>query len=222
MSLSQPLASARLKGEKMNKKLTLKTRLQQNVSGIRKNEDGLAAIEFAILAPLLISMYFGLAEIASAVAVDRSVSHATNVIGDLASQTSNIDKEDLEDVLTATIRVMNVEESSGATIQIDSWSRDSDGKNTLVGSAVMNSGAAPLPSFNPGDVDKSMMNENSGIVVARIAYNYTPLKFMYMKQDITMSDTFILKPRRSTEVTFGSASGKSFSCTASGRTVSCS
>ncbi len=222
MNLSQPLASARLKGEKMNKKLTLKTRLQQSVSGIRKNEDGLAAIEFAILAPLLISMYFGLAEIASAVAVDRSVSHATNVIGDLASQTSNIDKEDLEDVLSATIRVMNIENASGATIQIDSWARDSDGKNTLVGSAVMNNGSASLPSFDPASVDNSMMNENSGIVVARIAYNYTPLKFMYMKQDFTMSDTFILKPRRSTEVTFGSASGKSFSCTASGRTVSCS
>ncbi|WP_416878196.1 TadE/TadG family type IV pilus assembly protein [Litorimonas sp.] len=206
----------------MNKKLTLKTRLQQSVSGIRKNEDGLAAIEFAILAPLLISMYFGLAEIASAVAVDRSVSHATNVIGDLASQTSNIDKEDLEDVLSATIRVMNIENASGATIQIDSWARDSDGKNTLVGSAVMNNGSASLPSFDPASVDNSMMNENSGIVVARIAYNYTPLKFMYMKQDFTMSDTFILKPRRSTEVTFGSASGKSFSCTASGRTVSCS
>ena len=137
MSLSQPPVSARLKGEKMNKKLTLKTRLQKSVSKIRKNEDGLAAIEFAILAPLLISMYFGLAEIASAVAVDRSVSHATNVIGDLASQTSNIDKEDLEDVLTATIRVMNVEDSSGATIQIDSWSRDSDGKKG--------------PSFHLGD-----------------------------------------------------------------------
>jgi Flp pilus assembly protein TadG len=206
----------------MNKKLTLKTRLQQSVSEIRKNEDGLAAIEFAILAPLLISMYFGLAEIASAVAVDRSVSHATNVIGDLASQTSNIDKEDLEDVLSATIRVMNIENASGATIQIDSWARGSDGKNTLVGSAVMNNGSASLPSFDPASVDNSMMNENSGIVVARIAYNYTPLKFMYMKQDFTMSDTFILKPRRSTEVTFGSASGKSFSCTASGRTVSCS
>lgn len=209
----------------MNEKHTtakLKTRLQQSVAGLRQDENGLAAIEFAILAPLLISMYFGLAEIASAVAVDRAVSHATNVIGDLASQTSNLDKDDLEDVLSATIRVMNIDNASGATIQIDSWARDSDGKNTLVGSAVMNSGSAPLPSFDPAGVDGAMMTENSGILVARIAYNYSPLKFMYMKQDFTMSDTFILKPRRSSEVTFGSTDGKTYSCTGSGKTVSCS
>jgi hypothetical protein len=228
MNLSQRPAHARHKGEMMmnlkNIKLfpAFRTRLQQSVFGIQKNEDGLAAIEFAILAPLLISMYFGLAEVASAVAVNRSVSHATNVIGDLAAQSSNVDKEDLEDVLSATIRIMNIENVSDATIQLDSWARDSDGKNTLVGSAIMNSGAAALPSFDPGEVEDSLMNENSGILVARIAYNYTPLKLMFLNQDITMSDTFILKPRRSTEVTFGSASGKSFSCTASGRTVSCS
>lgn len=199
-----------------------KARLQQGFAKLRKNEDGLAAIEFAILAPLLISLYFGLAEIASAVAVNRSVSHATNVIGDLSSQTSNMDKADLEDVLSATLRVMNIENASGATVQLDSWARDSDGKNTLVGSAIMNTGAAALPSFDPAEVDNSMMNENSGILVARIAYNYTPLKLMFLKQDITMSDTFILKPRRSSEVTFGGTDGKTFSCTASGRTVSCS
>lgn len=200
----------------------LKSRLHQSVARLRQNEDGLAAIEFAILAPLLISMYFGLAEVASAVAVNRSVSHATNVAGDLAAQTSNIDKTDLEDVLSATIRVMNIKNPSGATIQLDSWARDSDGKNTLIGSAIMNSGAAALPDFDPADIDNSLMSENSGILVARIAYNYSPLKLMYLKQDITMSDTFILKPRRSSEVTFGSTSGKSYSCTASGRTVSCS
>lgn len=207
----------------LNSKIsTLKSGLLRGVAKIHRNEDGLAAIEFAILAPLLISMYFGLAEIASAVAMDRSVSHATNVIGDLASQTSNVDKTDLEDVLSATLRVMNVENVSGATVQLDSWARDSDGKNTLIGSAVMNSGSAALPSFDPAEVDDSMMNENSGILVARIAYNYSPLKLMYLKQDITMSDTFILKPRRSSEVTFGSTDGKKYSCTASGNTVSCS
>ena len=164
---------------------------------IQKNEDGLAAIEFAILAPLLVAMYLGLAEVATAVSTDRSVSHATNVIGDLASQTSNVNKADLEDVLSATLRIMDIREASKVTIQLDSWSRDSGGKNKLVGSAVMNSGSAALPSFDPATIDNSLLNENAGILVARVAYNYSPLKLLYMKRDITLSDTFVLKPRRS-------------------------
>ena len=199
----------------------LKWRFSQIVAGLRRNEDGLAAIEFAILAPMLVSMYFGLAEVASGVATDRSVSHAANVIGDLASQTSNVDREDLEDVLSATIRIMNIDDSSKVTIQLDSWARDSAGKNTLIGSATMNSGSATLPSFDPAKIDNSLMDEKAGILVARVAYNYSPLKLLYMKKNITLSDTFVLKPRRSSEVTFGSTEGKVYSCSASGKTVSC-
>lgn len=191
-------------------------------SNIRQNEDGLAAIEFAILAPLLIAMYLGLAEVATAVSTDRSVSHATNVIGDLTSQTSNVDKADLEDVLSATLRIMDISEASKVTIQLDSWSRNSSGQNKLVGSAVMNNGSAALPSFDPATIDDSLLNENAGILVARVAYNYSPLKLLYMKQDITLSDTFVLKPRRSNEITFGSTDGKKYTCTGTGRTVSCS
>jgi Flp pilus assembly protein TadG len=202
--------------------LSAQLRMKQCLSRLRRNEDGLAAIEFAILAPLLVSMYFGLAEVASGVATDRAVSHAANVIGDLASQTSNIDREDLEDVLSATLRVMNIDDASKVTIQLDSWSRDSGGNDTLVGSAVMNSGAANLPSFDTSKIDTSIMDEKAGILVARVAYNYAPLKLLYMEQNITLSDTFVLKPRRSSTVTFGSTDGKVYSCTGSGSSVSCS
>ncbi|CAM3689549.1 TadE/TadG family type IV pilus assembly protein [Litorimonas haliclonae] len=201
---------------------SMKSRFLQGAAKIRQNDDGLAAIEFAILAPLLIAMYLGLAEVATAVSTDRSVSHATNVIGDLASQTSNVDKADLEDVLSATLRIMDVGEASKVTIQLDSWSRNSSGKNELVGSAIMNEGSAALPSFDPATIDESLLNENAGILVARVAYKYSPLKLLYMKRDITLSDSFVLKPRRSDVITFGSTEGKKYTCTGTGRTVSCS
>lgn len=200
----------------------LKARLVNSVAILRRNEEGLAAIEFAILAPIMISMYFGLAEVASAISVDRSISHATNVAGDLASQVANVDEADLEDLLTATLRIMSVSDTSKVTIQLESWSRDSDGNDTSVGVATMNAGAASLPAFDVSTVDDSLLNDTAGIVVARVAYLYSPLKLQYMKTDFTMSDTFILKPRRSSEVTFANEVGKTFSCSSSGTSVSCS
>jgi len=200
----------------------LKSRLNNSVAKLRQNEDGLAAIEFAILAPIMISMYFGLAEVASAIAVDRSISHATNVAGDLTSQVANIDDADLEDLLTATLRIMDVDATSKVSISLESWSRDAAGNNTLVGSATMNGGAASLPAFNVATVDSTLLNDTAGVVVARVAYLYSPLKLQYMKTDFTMSDTCILKPRRSSEVTFDNTAGKTFTCSSSGTTVSCS
>ncbi|RKQ72076.1 TadE-like protein [Litorimonas taeanensis] len=199
----------------------VKSHLKAKTIGLKKSEDGLAAIEFALLAPLLITMYFGLAEVATAVAVNRAVSHATNIAGDLTTQSTDIDAAELEDVLTATLRVMAVPEASKVTIQIDSWTRDTDGNDTLVGSATMNPGAASLPSFNIAKVDSSLLNENSGIVVARIGYKYAPFKAMFFENDINMKETFMLKPRRSSKVTFGSSEGKTYSCTSSGNTAKC-
>lgn len=200
----------------------LKSRLNNSAAKIRENEEGLAAIEFAILAPIMISMYFGLAEVATAISIDRSISHATNVAGDLTSQVANVDDTDLEDLLTATLRIMDVTDSSKVSISLESWSRDAAGTDTNVGTATMNAGAAALPAFNVSTVDATLLNETAGIVVARVAYLYSPMKLQYMKTDFTMSDTFILKPRRSSEVTFANTPGKTFTCSSSGTTVSCS
>jgi Flp pilus assembly protein TadG len=215
-----PTLSGRI--AKMTIVRNLKSHLNNSVAKLRQNEDGLAAIEFAILAPIMVSMYFGLAEIASAIAVDRSISHATNVAGDLTSQVANVDETDLEDLLTATLRIMDVDSTSKVSISLESWSRDAGGNNTLVGSATMNAGAANLPAFNVATVDSTLLNETAGVVVARVAYLYSPLKLQYMNTDFTMSDTFILKPRRSSEVTFGNTDGKTYTCSSSGSSVSCS
>jgi Flp pilus assembly protein TadG len=199
----------------------LRNRLARGTVAVQENEDGLAAIEFALLAPLLITMYFGLAEVASAISVNRAVSHSTNVAGDLATQVADIEKEDLEDLMTATLRVMAIPEPQKVTIQLDSWTRDSAGKDILVGSATMNGGASKLPSFNVAKVDKTLLNENSGIVVARVAYDYSPFKAMFFDSDITMSESFVLKPRRSSSVTFDGTTGKKFTCSSNGTSVKC-
>lgn len=199
----------------------IRNRLRGSAAKFEQDEKGLAAIEFAILAPLLISMYLGLAEVASAVAVNRTVSHSANVVGDLASQVTDIDKTDMEDVLTATLRVLGVADPSNITVQIDSISRDASGKDTYVGQSTLNSGAATLPSFNSSSVDETLLNENAGIIVARVAYKYTPFNGAFLNSTVTLSDTFILKPRRSNVVTFANQPNKVFSCSSSGTNVTC-
>lgn len=206
---------------KTTKLTLLKNRLCHSAAKLEKEESGLAAIEFALLAPLLISMYFGLAEVASAVAVNRTVSHSANVVGDLASQVTNIDKDDMQDVMTATLRVLEIAEPNSISIKIDSISRDSAGKDTMVGQATLNAGAAALPAFNSAKVDKTLLNENAGIIVARVAYKYKPFNGAFLDSTVTMSDTFILKPRRSNVVTFANQPNKVFTCKSSGTNVTC-
>jgi len=123
-----------------------------------------------------IRLYYGLAETTKAIAVDRSVSHATSVVGDLATQTSNITRSDLEDILSADVSTVN----------------------------------------------PRLLNTTSGIVVSRVAYNYSPLKLRYLKTDFVLSDTFVLKPRKSALTLFDNQILKRYTCRSSGKNVSCS
>ena len=192
----------------------LKTRLQQSAARLRKDEEGVAAIEFAIIAPIMITMYFGLAEIASAISADRRISHGTNVAGDLVTQNAEMTATEIEEALAAAVRVMGVSNAGKITIDMRSYTKEGDGTINSEGIVQLNSSANALPAFNAASLDEKILSETSGVVVTRVAYTYSPLKLRYFNTDITLKETFMLKPRRSNAVVLAAEAGKDISCTA--------
>jgi len=202
--------------------LVLSKYLKRNAVKLKKNEDGVAAIEFAIIAPLMITMYFGLAEIASAISVDRKISHGANVAADLVTQNAAMASEDLEEALVAAVRVMDVNNVGDVTIDIRSFVLDEDGNPQSEGVVQFNSGAATLEAFDATELHTRILNENSGIVVTRVAYTYSPLKLRFFNTDVNLKETFMLKPRRSNSVIFAEEDGKNLTCSGSTyATISC-
>lgn len=70
-----------------------------SLAKLRRENKGVAAIEFAIVAPILMLLFLGTIEVSLAVAVDRKVSRASSAIADLVTQTT--DREFNEDYLDA-------------------------------------------------------------------------------------------------------------------------
>ncbi len=68
------------------------------LSHFSKNEEGIAAIEFALLAPLLIAVTLGSTEIIQSVWADGKVEQATSTIGDLVSRTSVMTDNELREL----------------------------------------------------------------------------------------------------------------------------
>jgi len=179
----------------------------------KKDKSGIAAMEFAIIAPIMISIYFGLAEVASAINVDRRISHAANVVGDLATQGTEATNEDIEEFFAAAIRVLDVSNVSDITLELTSYDLDDDGNPRLLGMATLNSGQT-LPAFDAATVDTRILNSTSGVVVARIAYSYEPLMLQFTDTNINLTEIFLLKPRRSASVPLGDNPDLPVNCTA--------
>ena len=56
------------------------------VGRLRRNDEAVAAVEFALIVPFLITLYFGSIEAAALYAVDKRVDSISSTIGDLFAQ----------------------------------------------------------------------------------------------------------------------------------------
>lgn len=71
------------------------------------NRRGVAAIEFAFIAPLLLTMYFVTMEIAPAIDANKKVGRSASMIADLITQQQSITKTEVESIMAigeATLR----------------------------------------------------------------------------------------------------------------------
>jgi len=195
-------------------------------SRFMRDKEGIAAIEFAFIAPVMLFMYFGMAEVATAISVDRKISHSANVAGDLTTQSEKISAAEMTEIMTATMLVMGIpsNKQNGVTIEIASYSRAADdsiiekGKATLKGA-----NGKDLVAFDAAALDKRILSSTSGVVVARVNYIYEPLKLRYMPSDFDLTEVFMLKPRKSANVDIKDPNGSTeYTCSFSGGDPVCS
>lgn len=77
------------------------------LDGLRRNEDGVAAVEFALILPIMLLVYIGSVEASALISMDRRVQLVTGTIGDLVARSSKvIDGSTLEDYFAAAAGVM--------------------------------------------------------------------------------------------------------------------
>ena len=80
--------------------------MSKHVVRLRRDQSGVSAVEFAMLLPLMITLYLGTVEISQAVGIDRKVTLTTRTVADLASQVKTINNADMTNLLDASAAVI--------------------------------------------------------------------------------------------------------------------
>src|ERR1700688_4307843 len=83
-------------------KIWLRARLRDLIA----DSSGIAAIEFAMIVPIMLLMFFGTLEFSSGVAVDRKVTLIARTLADLTSQATSVADTDLINFFTASISIL--------------------------------------------------------------------------------------------------------------------
>ncbi len=71
-----------------------------------RDKRGVSAVEFAMLLPLMITLYIGGVEVSSAIAIDRKVTLVARTLGDLVAQSTSVNAADMTNILNAATTVV--------------------------------------------------------------------------------------------------------------------
>ena len=168
------------------------------VKKFRDDNRGVAAIEFAFVAVPMIVTFFGVAEIATYVLAARKVSNIASVAADLITQDTTVTDAEMDDVMSVLDVIISPFDPGTAEVRITSVVADSDGETTVAWSDARHTTALPVNS--PVTVPDGIVPDNQGIIMTEVNFTYHSLFGMFLTGGMTVSDTFYLKPRRSTQV----------------------
>jgi Flp pilus assembly protein TadG len=163
----------------------MRTRLKQFLAA----SDAVAAVEFALVLPLLLTLYLGSLELSQLITVDRRVQTVTGTVGDLVSQQKNaIACTTLTDFFNASRAILAGLPTTSLQQTVSEIYVDTNGVAKVVWSKP-GPNAGPLQTVNstyPLDPGMDAISHLSYVIVSETWYPYTPLLGLFFRNNIQL------------------------------------
>ncbi|MBZ9739377.1 MULTISPECIES: TadE/TadG family type IV pilus assembly protein [unclassified Mesorhizobium] len=180
------------------------------------NRRGVAAVEFALIAPILLIMYFMTMEASQAIETSKKVSRIGSMVADLVTQQPTIAKADLDAIMkigTLTLQpysrsvpditITAIQITTDATPKVNVvWSRKVVNGTYSVGATAGTATTVPTALKVAGTflvrVDSTLAYKP---IVSWTTDSQQKLGFVEtLAKGMTMSETYYLRPRRSVTI----------------------
>lgn len=178
----------------------------------RKDKKGLAAVEFALILPLLITLFFGVVEISMMLSARAIVSNVASVTADLVAQKSAVTASDMTNVFTAASAILYPNSLNNATIEVYSIVDDNNSTGKVawsckkVGTGAATTGPTTPPAgstggdmIKAGNFDANGVPQYGGsgsVIIGKITYNYSSPTSKIVAGTTPMTNIFYARPRR--------------------------
>jgi Flp pilus assembly protein TadG len=157
------------------------------------SESGVAAIEFALILPLMLTLYLGGNEFGHAFTLKRKVTHTTSSIADLVTQSRKITDADMENILNAAEEILWPYESAPRII-VTLINIDEDNEATVVWSDARNDTA--LTPGDPVEIPDSINTADTYVLSTEVHVDHTPALGYVLTGTLDLTDHFFLRPRQ--------------------------
>jgi len=164
------------------------------------DRSGIAAVEFALLLPIMIALYVGSVEFTDAFAIKRKVTSVASALSDLVTRSKTISKSEMQDILDAAEAVIAPYPAGDLKVRVSGVWIDDKSVAKVVWSVARNETAAAEGSTMT--LPSGVTIKDSFVVVSEANYGYSPPIGYVFTGDINLDDSFYLRPRLSATVCY--------------------
>jgi Flp pilus assembly protein TadG len=181
--------------------------LRQRCCRLASDQRGVSAIEFALLMPLMLTMYFGSLEVTDAISADRQVTLVSSTVADITSEYTSVASTDISNIMAASCAVMSPFPMTNATVTLTSvkflngvatvdWSFKVSANCTSV--ATGRASGSTVTGLIPAALNVTA----TSVIWGECTYSYKPVIGYVVTGTLNMYNQIFMRPRLSTSVTY--------------------
>ncbi len=170
------------------------------VARLKRDNKGVAAVEFALIAPIMVTLYMGSVELHHALSADRRVTDLAGATADLVAQSSDISgqMDNIFDAASTYLKPYGVDNLSITVSSICHAGDDTgriDWSSNYVNGGVKNYSHMDVVPLPLDADDKPVLTiKGTSLILAEVTYQYTSPLGKYVNS-MTLSDHYYLRPR---------------------------
>lgn len=157
-----------------------------------KNEDGLAAVEAALVFPVLLVLFLGTFDLGNGILANQKTIRASQVTADLIARTSQVDINMVNEAVEAGELALNPMPTDTFGVDIVSIEFDDDENPVIVWRDTRN--MAPLPDVLTRV--ESLAQAGEGVLVVTIEYDFQPVFAGFVVDTIPMREIAFARGRQ--------------------------
>lgn len=179
--------------------MSTQLRLPRLARRFARDSRGVSAVEFALVLPLMMTLFLGGTEISQAISASRKVTLVSRTVADLTSQSSTISTPQMTSILDASAAVLSPFSGNSLKVTVSQVKIDANGAATIewsdtlrgtkhgVGSSVTLPAALNVP--------------NTWLIWTEAEFTYEPTIGYVVTGSLALKDQMYMRPRLSDKVT---------------------
>jgi Flp pilus assembly protein TadG len=160
---------------------------------LARDRSAVAALEFALILPIMLTLYIGGIQVSEALSINRKVSHVASTLADLVTQSKTITDTNMTNIFDASASVMAPYSDTPLQITVSEIYIDSTGTAKVKWSDARNATAPATGSVVT--LPAAIAVADSYVVTAVAHYPFTPGIGYVLTGSFDLTSTYYLRPR---------------------------